>query len=246
MFYTVQTGSPRRPTLVLVHGAGGRHTDWPNKVRFLPDTTVYALDLPGHAQSDPPGRTTIEAYAADVEAFIAALELERVVIVGHSMGGAIGQVLALRRTPQVAGLVLVGTSARLRVGDIILDTILPNFRKALDIIFKFAWSQHARPVQVGLAKRLMAENGPQVVHGDFTACHHFDVRDRLGEIVLPTLVISGSEDQMTPPKFGRALATDIPQAQYVEIYRTGHFLMQEAPDLVAAEIKHFVDELAER
>ncbi len=242
VFYNVQEGLPERPTLVLVHGAGGRHIDWPNKVRFLPNTTVYALDLPGHAQSDKPGRDTIDAYADDIETFIQALGLDNVVIVGHSMGGAIGQTLALRGTPQVTGLVLVGTSARLRVGAAILDNILPDFRKALKIIFKYAWSAQARPVQVGLAKRLMAENGPEVVHGDFTACNNFDVRDRLGEIKVPTLVISGSEDQMTPAKFGQALAAGIPDAGYVEIFRTGHFLMQEEPDLVAIEIEKFVNE----
>jgi pimeloyl-ACP methyl ester carboxylesterase len=240
IFYSHQPGPAERPTLLLIHGAGGRHLDWPAKVRFLPETTVYALDLPGHAQSEGPGRDTIDAYADDVAAFMEAVGLERVVLVGHSMGGAIALTLALRRTPQVVGLVLVGTSARLRVGEIILDNILPNFPKALDLIFKFAWSSQARPVQVGLAKRLMRENGPEVVYGDFWACHHFDVRARLGEITLPTLVLSGAADQMTPAKFGQALAAGIPGAKFVVIDRVGHFLMQEAPERVAGEIKQFL------
>ena len=242
IFYAHQPGPSDRPTLLLIHGAGGRHIDWPNKVRFLPETTVYTLDLPGHAGSDKPGRTTIEAYAADVAAFIEALGLRRMVLVGHSMGGAIAQTLALWDTPQVIGLVLVGTSARLRVGPLILDNILPNYRQAVDLISKFGWSNQARPVQVGLAKRLLAETGPEVLHGDFMACHHFDVRDRLAKINLPTLVISGAEDQMTPAKFGRALAEGLPQAKFVIIDGAGHFLMQEAPDQVALEISRFLAE----
>ncbi|MDX1523351.1 MAG: alpha/beta hydrolase, partial [Anaerolineae bacterium] len=131
-------------------------------------------------------------------------------------------------------------SARLRVGDIILDNIKPDFNKALNIIFKFAWSKQANMVQVGLAKRLMREIGSEVVYGDFYACNNFDVRDKVQEIQVPTLVISGSDDQMTPAKFGRALAQAIPKAKFVELYRVGHFMMQEEPERVAAAIRRYV------
>lgn len=240
IFYTHQPGPAGRPALLLIHGAGGRHLDWPAKLRYLPETTVYALDLPGHAGSAGPGRDSIEAYADEVAAFIEAMGLARVVLVGHSMGGAIALTLALRQMPPVVGLVLVGTSARLRVGEIILDNILSDFSQALELIFKFAWSDQARPVQVALAKRLMREIGPEVVYGDFLACHHFDARERLGEIALPSLVLSGAADRMTPAKFGQALAAGIPGARSVVIDRVGHFLMQEAPERVAGEIERFL------
>lgn len=240
IFTTHQPGPTDRPALLLIHGAGGRHLDWPARLRYLPETTVYALDLPGHAGSAGPGRDSIEAYADEVAAFIEAVGLARVVLVGHSMGGAIALTLALRQMPPVVGLVLVGTSARLRVGEIILDNILPDFPKALELIFKFAWSDQARPVQVALAKRLMREIGPKVVYGDFLACHHFDARERLGEIALPSLVLSGAADRMTPAKFGQALAAGIPGAKSVVIDRVGHFLMQETPERVAREIERFL------
>jgi pimeloyl-ACP methyl ester carboxylesterase len=243
IFYTHQPGPPERPALLLIHGAGGRHIDWPRQVRFWPGAPIYSLDLPGHAGSDPPGRASIEAYADDVAAFRQALGLDRVILIGHSMGGAIAQTLALRQLPAVAGLGLVGCSARLRVGPMILDNIGPNYQQAVDLIMKFAWSRYARPVQVSLAKRLLAETGPTVLYGDFMACHHFDSRARLAEIKVPALVLSGAEDQMTPAKFGQALAEALPHGRFVVIERAGHFVMQEAPDRVAREIGKFVVEV---
>ncbi len=86
-----------RPALVLIHGAGGTHLHWPAELRMLDSTAVYALDLPAHGKSAPPGRTSIEEYADDIAAFVEALGLEHVVLVGHSMGGAIAQTIGLRK-----------------------------------------------------------------------------------------------------------------------------------------------------
>lgn len=242
IYYTHQSGPAERPTLMLIHGAGGRHTDWPAKVRFLSNTSTYALDLPGHAKSDKPGRDTIDDYADDVLAFIQAQNLQNVVLVGHSMGGAIAQTMALRQIPALAGLILVATSARLRVSKAILDNIMPNFQKAVDTIMTYAWEVNTQPLTRGFARRLLAETDPKVLHGDFRACNSFDLIGQLGSINLPTLVISGTADQMTPAKFGRRLADEIPEAKFALIQRGGHFLSQEYPDQLAAEIKRFLDQ----
>lgn len=244
IFYTYQDGSDDKPALLLVHGAGGRHIDWPSKVRHLPNIRVVALDLPGHAQSDQPGRTSIDAYADDVQAVIEKLALEKVVVAGHSMGGAITQSLALRGLPQLSGIILLSTGAKLRVSPAILDNIVPNFNTAINIITQYAWSKNARPVLVGLSKRLMAETAPQVLHGDFSACNAFELTGRLQYIHLPTLVLVGSADRMTPPKYNRYLADEIPQAKYIEIDGAGHFVAQEKPDRVASEIAQFLTEIS--
>lgn len=244
IFYTEQNGRFAPPALVLIHGAGGRHSDWPSKLRYLGQTAVYTPDLPGHAQSEGTGYDTIDGYANAILAFIHALGLRNVVLVGHSLGGAIAQVLALRHAPEVIGLVLVGSSARLRVGDAILHNILPHFNQAVSTITQYAWSRHARPIQVGLAKRLLAETRPEVLYGDFSACNQFDVRGQLHQITLPTLVISGAEDQMTPAKHGQALAAAVPNGRYLEIPQAGHYVMQEKPDAVAKAVADFVAQTA--
>ena len=231
-----------RPNLILIHGAGGRNIDWPGKMRAMANASVYALDLPGHAKSDGPGHNTIEDYAAFVLAFIDALNLERVVLCGHSMGGAIAQTVALQNPPSVIGIVLVGTGAKMPVSPAILEGIPTNFRKTVAMITKFAWSKSARMEHVFLARRLMLETEPDVLLGDFTACSVFDVRKHLGEIAIPTLVIGGAYDQMMPMKMSQFLVDNIPNAKMTSV-DAGHYLMQEKPDDTAQAVEAFCAEL---
>ncbi len=97
LFYRLSANdlTHRRPPLLLIHGAGGTHMHWPAALRRLADWNVYALDLPGHGKSPGPGRDSIAAYCDVVYGVIQALGLERAVLAGHSMGGAIVQEFAL-------------------------------------------------------------------------------------------------------------------------------------------------------
>jgi pimeloyl-ACP methyl ester carboxylesterase len=71
--------------------------------------------------------------------------------------------------------------------------------------------------------------GPGVLRGDFLACDRFDVMGRLGEVRLPTLVICGEEDQLTPPKYSQFLVDHIQGARLVTIPEAGHMVMLEKP-----------------
>ncbi len=104
------------PAILCIHGAGGSHSHWGHILGGLGDTArIYAADLPGHGRSDPPGRPSISAYVEFLLALMDALGLERAVLAGHSMGGAIALTAAAERPERVAGLILAGASARLRV-----------------------------------------------------------------------------------------------------------------------------------
>src|SRR5262249_61736792 len=106
------TGSP---TLCLVHGTGGSGEIWTRQLEGLADVgRIVALDLPGHGRSSGGVPKTIEDAAAMVAAFLDTLKITRVVIGGHSMGGAIAQQFALSYPERLDGLVLVGNGARLR------------------------------------------------------------------------------------------------------------------------------------
>jgi pimeloyl-ACP methyl ester carboxylesterase len=192
LFYTVSRRGG--PALILIHGAGGSHLHWPAALRRMPGATVYAVDLPGHGRSEGPGREHIEDYVADIVRFMDAVGVSRGVLVGHSMGGAIAQMTALMAPERVAGLVLVGTGARLRVAPALLDGILQDARGALALITEWAWGPEADPAMVARGRQMMARVNPRVVWGDFAACDRFDIRERVGEITAPALVITGSED----------------------------------------------------
>jgi pimeloyl-ACP methyl ester carboxylesterase len=244
LFYARARGqTPGAPTLVLIHGAGGSHLHWQPELRRLPGATVHALDLPGHGRSDGPGCDAISDYVAVLVGFLDATGTARAVLVGHSMGGGIAQMTALTHPERVAGLVLVGTGARLRVAPAILDGVLGDFEGAIELITRFAWATGAPEELVRLGRQAMAETPPQVLYGDFVACDSFDVLARLGEIGAPTLVVAGTADQLIPLKYGAYLAEHVPHARLVTLQGGGHMMALEQPGAVAAAVTEFLKEL---
>ena len=84
---------------------------------------------------------------------------------------------------------------------------------------------------------------PPVLLGDFVACDRFDVRDRLPSIAIPTLVVVGDQDVMTPPKHVAFLADHIPGARLHTVPGAGHMLPVEAPAPLAALLRPFLARL---
>ncbi|MBK8900744.1 MAG: alpha/beta fold hydrolase [Anaerolineaceae bacterium] len=243
LYYAPFLPTDARQTLVLIHGAGSSHLTWPSALRRLPQTAVYALDLAGHGRSAPSGRQTTADYAQDVIQFIEALELEDVVILGHSMGGAIAQQIALAPPPGVVALVLLGTGARLRVAPAFTEGIQADFSATVDLLNQFYWGALPNPDLLAANRRSMLACAPQVMLADFLACDSFDLRDRLSEISLPALVVSGGQDQMTPAKFGQFLAEQLPRAEFALIEEAGHMMMLEFPERVAELVQGFLAKL---
>lgn len=81
---------------------------------------------------------------------------------------------------------------------------------------------------------------PHVIRGDYVACNAFDVMDRIGEIRVPTLIVCGVEDHMTPRKYSEFLASKIPNARLEMIDNAGHQVMIEQPDAVNGALSEFV------
>jgi pimeloyl-ACP methyl ester carboxylesterase len=243
LYYTVKKGPKDRPVLVLVHGAGGSRLHWPMELRRVADATTHTLDLPGHGRSRGDGCETIDCYAEALVAFLEAVAVDQAVIVGHSMGGAIAQTLALQASERVSALVLVGTGARLRVAPAILEGISDDFEQVIDLITQYAWSPDTDPSKTELGRQALRETGPDVLLGDFLACDRFDVMDRLAEIDVPVLVISGSADRLTPVKYARYLAEHIPDVRLVIAEGAGHMVMLERPEHVAEAVREFVTAL---
>jgi pimeloyl-ACP methyl ester carboxylesterase len=241
LFYTLSRGLVDAPRVVWVHGAGGTHLHWPAELRRLSGAAVYTLDLPGHGRSGRAGCDTIGEYAEAVAAFLHAVAVERAVICGHSMGGAIALTLALD-SDCVAGLVLVGTGARLRVAPAILDGIRSDFAGSVELVTRFAWSPEAPARLIELGRRAFLETDPDVFWGDFLACDRFDVMERLGEIQIPTLVITGTADRLTPVKYARFLAESVSGARLTTIEGAGHMVMLERPAEVEKAVREFLDD----
>lgn len=233
----------KRPPLILVHGAGADHLVWSGELRRLPGMRVIALDLPGHGRSEPPGRQSIIAYADSVRLLMEALHIPRAIIVGHSMGGAIAQTMAIHMRQIVAGLILIGTGARLKVNPKILNTVLSEPEAVADMITRWEWAGGADETMRRLGKRQLMATDPKVIYGDYLACDTFVMTDQLPWIEAPTLVIGGTADKMTPFAMSEALAAHIPKSTLVKVEGGGHKMHLEQRQLVADQVSRWLQSL---
>jgi pimeloyl-ACP methyl ester carboxylesterase len=217
----------------------------PGELRRLPDHEVYALDLPGHGRSGGQGRTEIAAYAEVVREFADALKLPAFVLGGHSMGGAIALEFALRYGGRLAGLILVGTGASLRVAPEILTGIQNDIEGTTALLAEWAHGVRFDPNLQRIYLRRLREIDPQVLAGDFLACDAFDRRADVTAITAPALILCGDADRMTPVKYSQFLAEHIAGAQLVIVPGAGHMAMLEpgSRPAIADAVRQFLERL---
>lgn len=224
------------PPLVLLHGAGGQHAVWPPPVRRLGGIHTVAPDLPGHGRSGGAPRASIAEYAADVLALADALMLDRFVVAGLSMGGAIALQTVLDAPARVAGLIVVSAGARLLVSAGLLRLLAEDPQAAVDAIAARSLGPQAGDGTRQLGRRLLQGVPPATLAADYRACAAFDVTARLGAIAPPALVLAGSDDAMLPPGKARRLAESLPDAEFRLVAGAGHLIPAEFPAETAAMI----------
>lgn len=233
--------SPDRPTLVLLHGAGGSAQTFLHQLRRLDRTmNVVALDLPGHGQTPGPGRDTISAYADWVEEILAEFPVKPFFLGGHSMGGALCQELALRSSLPLKGLILISTGEELSVSPKILEGLLEKPDQTLALINRWCFPKGTDPLLIEQSVRIMKQTPIPVIANDFVACNRFNRAATLPAITLPTLIVVGEQDVMTPPAFSRNLNQKISASQWVTISGAGHMVMLEKPREVNRAIEAFM------
>jgi len=233
------------PPSILLHGAGGQHLFWPAQIRRLPDQRVFAPDLPGHGRSSGLGHHSISDYAGVLLEFVKALNLSTVVLVGHSMGGAIALDFSARYPSRVLGLVLVGTGATLRVSAALMRTTshLETFPEAIKLLTRLSFGPQTDARLKELASRRLAEIRLPVLHGDLLACDAFEGSQQLAAITAPTLILCGTADKMTPPVHSVFLRDHIAGARLELVPDAGHMVMLEKPELVAGLLSDFLDSI---
>ena len=232
---------PDLPTVVFTHGSGGSGVLWHAQVEALAERmNTVALDLPGHGRSDGEGMDRIEDYAAAVGEFIASLAAPRPVPCGLSIGGAIVLQLLLDAPQEYQAGIIVNSGARLRVMPLIFETLQRDYDAFINASYAFSISEKTDRSKVKPLVDAMAACPPGVALGDFRACDSFDVMERLTEIALPVLVLTASEDRLTPAKYGAYLAERIPNSTLVNIEDAGHLSPMEQPEEITRAIRDFV------
>lgn len=231
-----------KPALVCVHGAGSSSVMFMDVVRRLsPQRRVVAPDLPGHGQSDAwPGDVTIDQYRDAVRAVCDELQLERVVLLGHSMGALVALAAAAAWPERVAALVLVNSGAHVKVAPEVFTRIAADFPRFGKWFSRLVWSPATSidTIERWGAVALTADQATTAA--DFHAVAQYDATPLLARIDAPTLVLGGADDCSTPPKLSQTLAAGIVGARVVIVPDAGHMLAQEQPERFYAELETFL------
>ena len=226
--------------LVFLHGAGSSSLAYYYQLRHFRNSK--AIDLPGHSTGK--ACNNIESYLEWVRGFISARRYKNVVLCGHSMGGAISLLYALRYPEELKGLILIGTGARLRVHQDYLNLCRqPGPDNADWLAGHMRHFNSVAPDMHPVLSQRAEEVGPEVELNDLLACDRFDVMDQLGKIDLPTQVLCGSDDVMTPVKYSDYLTEHMQNARKAVISGGTHFVQMEKFKKVNEEIESFMGSL---
>ena len=168
------------------------------------------------------------------------------------MGGGIALTVALRHPGLLGGLVLVASGARLRMHPSFVEAARQKADAAPDLpqvagssipLERVVSERVSDETRAWLGERV-GESTARAAYADFQATDRFDLMERLPEIILPTLVIAGEDDTMTPPKYQQFLADRLPNARLVLLPDAGHYVQVEQEAAFNAELERFLAELS--
>jgi len=225
-------------SIIFIHGSGGCRDIWRYQTEYFPSS--HAVNLPGH----PYGKAldSVEECVEWLNKYIQGKGFKDVVLAGHSFGGAIALMYALRYRQELKGVIIIGSGARLRVHPMFLtpceEAIKGNTQKWYELVEEM---YRLTPEDY---KREMVEKqkaiGPAVMLNDFLCCDKFDIMDRVHVVKVPALIICGESDMMTPVKFANYLGTKIANSRVVVVPQSGHFVLAEQPEAVNKAIEDFL------
>jgi pimeloyl-ACP methyl ester carboxylesterase len=256
------------PAIVLLHGLSGCWQNWLENIpAFAGDHRVIAVDLPGFGESEMPYRPiSVTGYARTIERLLDAFDIDRAVVVGNSMGGFVGAELAMRSPRRVEALCLVA-AAGLSM-EYIRSERNRGLRPRLENLafFSLAWLATRSDIVVRrprlrrmlltlvaahperlpsalLAEQMRGSGKPPGFADALEAMTRYPIRDRLGEITAPTLIVWGAEDRLVPVGDATEFEWLIPEARKLIYADTGHLAMLERPGRFNADLRAFLDAL---
>ena len=227
---------------LYVHGAGSNGHFAHKMLDILSaNHSPLSFDFPGHGRSSgTESLKSIAAYSDFTHALWQTLSLRPVVVVGHSMGGAIALDLALRHADMVEGLALTCTAAKFNIPDALIATWEAVMKGRQGQPFTKVSCSPQTPqeiIQEGWMEQIKTD--PRVRCFDLLACQQVDLTAQLGQINRPTLVLAGADDATTPVAQAEALRDNIPNAQLAVIPEAGHWLPLEKPQAACAALQAF-------
>ncbi|WP_257350518.1 alpha/beta fold hydrolase [Pseudalkalibacillus decolorationis] len=239
--------------LILLHGMGNNSLSWRKQIEELKeDYTVIAWDAPGYGKSSDPSKelTQFKDFAIILKSFLDRLNMQEIYLLGHSMGAATA-IDFVHLYPNVVKSVILADATR---GSAALDDdenerklqnrlssieTLPPREHAIQRV-QHLLSPHASEEVRSQATNIMSQVRPSGYRSVAYSLYHADQMDLYPLISVPTLIICGEEDKVTPVSESQIIHEGIPKSEFVTIPRTGHLCYQEDPATFNSHVIHFL------
>lgn len=224
----------QRQSLVFIHGSGGNHSIWSYQYgRLHKKYNIIAINLPGHGLSGGNGENNVKSYCEWLHKVLTVFALQKVMLVGHSLGSAIALQFAIHYSEYISGIVCMGGGMKMPVNSLFLDFLKTNPTQLpveiTEMICKFSLAKENRSKFSRALQKSIALSKVDVMYGDLKACNELDLTQDANKIKVPALIVCGSEDKMTPPDLSRSLAATISRSTLILIEGAGHMVMIEKP-----------------
>lgn len=241
-------GSP----VTLIHGVGSYLESWDGVIAALGDGYRFLrYDLRGHGESPKvPGPYSLDDFVGDLRDLLDAQGIDRTHLAGFSLGGLIAQAFALAHPDRLHSLTLISTVAgrtaeekaavQRRAATLAEKGAGTHLTEAVDRWFTAEFIA-ARPDVLEERRRRSLNNDPDCYAAAYRVLADYDLGDRLPEIKAPTLVMTGEHDVGSTPRMAELIADRVPGSRLHIFPRLKHSVLLEAPDLVAAQLKPFLD-----
>jgi 3-oxoadipate enol-lactonase len=245
-------GDPSMPPLVFLHGIGGAARAWRRQLDFFRGRyRTLAWDMPGYDGSTPLPTVSIAALADALHDFLQQVGAMKPVLIGHSIGGMIVQQLLAKHPRIASAIVLAQTSPAFgkpdgdwqkafidaRLGPLDRGETLASLAPSL---VKELVGDDPDIGGMELARDCMACVPEATYRATMLAMLGFDQRNALKDIVVPTLLLSGSKDKNAPAPIMAKMATYVPSAKYIELEGVGHLANMERPGAFNAALDSFL------
>jgi 3-oxoadipate enol-lactonase len=246
-----EAGGADAVPIVFLHGVGSDKSVWrPQLEHFGAARRAVAFDYPGYGDSDPaPEGATRDHFAAAILSAMTELGIARAHICGLSLGGVVAIAMHAAAPARCASLILADTFAVHPDGQAIYDrgvAASTDLRAMAEARVDVLLAQPADPAVRSEVVETMARIDPAAYRAGAAAVWLADQRERAGSIRVPTLVICGTEDKVTPPALSCDLAHLIPGARYAPIEGAGHLGNIERPDAFNNLVDAFVPSVDSR
>ena len=236
----------KKDTIVFLHGSGLSHIVWSLAEQFFSNKNfnVMSIDLPGHGNSEGPCLETIEKIADWLEKVFLELNLDQVILAGHSQGCLEMLEYSYKYKSRVKKLVFIGGSYRMPVNQTLIDLAKNGDSEAVKLMMKWSFKDYKKFIGGNPVEKIIQSprDISEILATDLIACNNYsNGSNAVKEIDCPTMVILGSDDKMVNLEVGKKFANLIKNSITHIIEECGHMIMIEKAFEMREKVLEFLE-----